>query len=257
MKYIMAGNMFYFGIPLISKGAALNWPQAVQLLNSTLGSIAQQTDKRFHCLIACHDIPPIEEAYKPFVTFLPVDMPIPQGIMEMRRDKGRKKKEIGMHLRKLGGGYLMFLDSDDLVHKDLVKHVLEQGSPNGYIIYSGFEYNSGSSRLMLHKNFNHICGSCGIFRLDPEDLPKDADDNECFFSKLQSHKEFENVCRAHGRPLTPIIFPAAVYLRTADITISTRFFKTKGLKSFKKHIKELMLRKKLTPEICQDFRLSA
>lgn len=249
--------MFYFGIPLISKKAAVNWEQVVALLHATLTAVAQQTDQRFHCLIACHDIPQVDARYAPFITFLPVDAPIPQNVTEMRRDKGLKKRKIGVHLRQLGGGYLMFLDSDDLVHQDLVKYALETQNSHGYVINTGFEYDSGSGHLTLRKNFNHICGSCAIFRLECEDLPATMEDDDCFYSKLQSHKQFENVCTQHGRPLMPVPFPAVVYLRTADITISTRFFKAKGVRLWKKQLREMLLRKRLTPEIQRSFYLQA
>ena len=249
--------MFYFGIPLISKKAAVNWEQTVDLLNATLASIAQQSCDQFHCLIACHDIPPINKEFKKFVTFLQVDAPIPTGITEMRQDKGRKKRRLSAHFVEQGEGYLMFLDSDDLVHKDLVKYALETDNPNGYIVQIGYEYNSHTNRLMRRNNFNNICGSCGIFRLKPEDREVDKQSDAFFYNKLQSHKEFDAVCAAHNRPLQPIPFPAVVYLRTADITISTRFFKAKGLRLLKQQIREQLQKKKLTPNICEDFRLRA
>lgn len=251
-------HMLYFGIPLISREAALDWGHTVNLLNNTLASIAQQTDKRVHALIACHDTPPIHKHFLSLVTFLPVNTPIPTTVSEMRLDKGRKKLEAGQYLRKLGGGYLMFLDSDDLVHKNLAAHVLNANNPFGYIVKSGYEYYSSTGRLLLQKdNFNQICGSCAIFKLKPEDLPEHSDDTDCFHSKLQSHKEFENVCRAHNRPLSAIPFPAVIYLRTSNITISTRFFKATGLRLWKNRIKQFLLRKKLTPVIRNDFSLTA
>lgn len=250
--------MLYFGIPLISKGASVNWGHTVDLLQNTLSSIAQQTDKRVHTFIACHDTPPIHQRFQNMVTFLPIETPIPVTMNEMRADKGRKKQEIGAHLRTLGGGYLMFLDSDDLIDKDLAAYVLNTKNPFGYIIKSGYEYYSSTNSLLLQKgNFDQLCGSCAIFNLHPQDLPKNAEDKDCFYSKLQSHREFENVCRQHNRPLSSITFPAAIYLRTKDISLSTRFFKTTGFKLWKKRIKNVWLRKKLTPQIRSNFHLVA
>jgi hypothetical protein len=248
----------YFGIPLISKDAAVDWEHTVALLNNTLSSIAQQTDKRVHVLIVCHDIPVVHKRFLPLITFLPLDLPIPTTVSEMRADKGRKKLEMGIHLRTLGGGYLMFLDSDDLVHKNLAAHVLNTQDPNGYVVTSGYEYYSDTHSLLVQKNgFNHICGSCGIFKLNVEDLPVDANDSNAFHCKLQSHKEFANVCARHNRPLSPIPFPAVIYLRTSNITISTRFFKATGIRLWKKRIKNILRRKKLTPQISSAFHLSA
>lgn len=258
MSLINTETMLYFGIPLISKDASVNWDQTVNLLNNTLSSIAQQTDKRVHALIACHDIPPIAKRFQPLVTFLPVDSPIPQTVEAMRADKGRKKQEIGLHLRSLGGGYLMFLDSDDLIDKDLASYVLNTQDPSGYIIKSGYEYYSDTGNLLLQKgNFDQICGSCAIFNLKEEDLPQHAEDKECFFGKLQSHRGFEAVCRQNNRPLSTIPFPAAVYLRTSNFSLSTRFFKASGLRLWKQRIKNALLRKKLTPQIRSNFHLQA
>jgi len=249
--------MLYFGIPLISKAAATDWDAVVSLLNNTLEAIAQQTDSRVHCLIACHDIPEIENDYKAFVTFLPVEAPIPQSVMEMRADKGLKKMQIGVALRRYGGGYLMFLDSDDLVHKDLAAHVLGQAAPYGYIVKHGYEYYSDSRQLTLEKTFDQVCGSCAIFNLDVESLPRSVEDETCFYSKLRSHRAFEEVCAEAGRPLQPIVFPAVIYLRTVGVTISRRFFEATGMRAVKNKVKRYLHKKKLTSTICDSFSLHA
>ncbi len=250
--------MFTFGTPLISKAAAVDWDKTVALLNDTLGSLAQQTDKRFRSLIACHDIPEIREEFKPFVTYLPVDTPIPKEIMEMRRDKGRKKREIAMRLRSLGGGYLMILDADDLVHKDLVKYALEANAPHGYIVKNGYMVYSGAEyALPLTGDFNQQCGSCGIFRLNVEDLPKDVSDEGSYYDTFGSHRTWEEKAKADGRPMQAVPFPAVIYLRSPDITISGRFFPEIGWRGIKKQVKLLLKRRRITPAMRADFGLKS
>ncbi len=43
-------------------------------------------------------------------------------------------------VRKLGGGYVMMLDADDLVSNRLVEYVLNDKDPHGYIVEVGYAY---------------------------------------------------------------------------------------------------------------------
>lgn len=250
-------TMFYFGIPFISKHAAVDWDKSVALLNNTLSSVAQQTDKRFRCLIACHDIPDVREEYKPFITFLPIDTPPPDSLSLMRQDKGRKKREIAVHLRQQGGGYLMFLDADDLVHKKLVEHALAQQAEHGYILKHGYMYYTGARKIMpVEGVFDQQCGSCAIFRFAPDDLPTSVEDETRYFSMFYKHATWEETARQHNRPLQPVPFPAAIYIRSPEISISGRFFPEIGVKYFKRKIKQWLRETSITPTIRTDFCLS-
>ncbi len=127
----MNSGILYFGIPLISRQAARNWDVITRLFNNTLASIFNQSNGNFKVLVACHDIPTIDPSYKSKTEFLPVDAPIPVTNAERMSDKGKKKQALAKRLHELGGGYLMFLDADDLVHRELVSYVLSQQHPHG------------------------------------------------------------------------------------------------------------------------------
>ena len=82
--------MIYFGVTLRSRASARNWENVVRDFNRTLRSISRQADPEFRVIIACHEIPPLEESYDGRVEFLTTDVPTPTNSHEMMQDKGYK-----------------------------------------------------------------------------------------------------------------------------------------------------------------------
>ncbi|RAU18246.1 hypothetical protein DN062_08405 [Nitrincola tibetensis] len=248
---------FYFGTPFLSKQVAVNWEKSVTMLNSMLASVANQSCKDFHHLIACHEIPPIKNEYKSFVTFIPVNSSIPQNRAEMLADKGYKKQVIGHYLhQRVGSAYLMLLDADDLIHRNLVDYVLENKSPHGYLINQGFMYYFGAKKILpLTRNFDQQCGSCAIFYLTQDELPKTLTDEDNRYSSFKSHRFWGEKAETEGRPLQAIPYPAAIYLRTDDISLSSQIVTQKGFKRLKVLAKRFLIEKPISETIKIDFAL--
>ncbi|EXJ09018.1 hypothetical protein [Nitrincola nitratireducens] len=250
-------NSFYFGTPFLSKQVAVNWEKSVKMLNAMLASVANQSCLDFHHIIACHEIPPIKEEYKSFVTFINVNSPIPKNRAEMLADKGYKKQAIGNYLRqKKGSTYLMLLDADDLIHRNLVDYVLKNKNPHGYLINKGYMYYFGAKKILpITKSFDQQCGSCAIFYLTHDELPLTLKDEDNRYSRFKSHRLWSQQAKSEERPLQAIPYPAAIYIRTDDISLSSQILPHKGFKRLRILIKRLLIEKTISEAIKIDFAI--
>ena len=204
---------FIFGIPFRSKASSKDWARSQALLASTLRSVFSQTDSDFQVVIACHETPDIAEIRDPRVTVLNTATPTPTNLVEQMRDKGHKRKMLTVEWRRRGGGYFMLLDADDLVSRRLVQHVRENPAENGYLIKQGYLYDVAAGSCKPSARLNEICGSCTIFRMDPEDLPESIEDETPrLIGKYRNHQTFEEDGRRLGRAFGVIPFPAAIYV---------------------------------------------
>ena len=62
------------------------------------------------------------------------------------------------------------------------------------------------------KSFDQSCGSCAVWNLAPDDLPRAVEDKSAnYWDAIRSHRAIEQVAISHGRPLAEVPFPAAVY----------------------------------------------
>lgn len=129
---------FVFGISLAATSAVADWDLTTALLGRTLRSVLNQSDPRWRAVIVGHDRPGLPELDDPRVTFVVADIEPPTEPKHRRKDKMRKRRLAARFLRDLGGGYFCPLDADDLVHRDLVKHVRSDDNRRGYTVESGF-----------------------------------------------------------------------------------------------------------------------
>lgn len=199
---------FFFGIPLIARAAAGDWPLVEHLFGLTLRSILAQDDGDVRVLLAAHDPPDpwTSLAGDPRFTFLQADWP-PEQPTVANDDGGRKKWLIKQRVRDEGGGLLMFLDADDWVANDVVRRARETIGPQhvGGVIGSGvaLDYQSGRSMPFpipgtTDAAFHRLCGSSTIARVvtdtsDPLLLDPHA--------ALGSHHEWPDSAARIGVPL--------------------------------------------------------
>ena len=113
---------FLFAVPLVAKMVARDWDRACHLLACTLDSILNQTDSDFMVALVCHDVPDIPQLSDPRVIIIHAASPLPRNPSEQMYDKGFKKRLAFSYLNKMGGGWVMLVDADDLVYKDLVSY---------------------------------------------------------------------------------------------------------------------------------------
>lgn len=209
----MKRENFIFAIPLRARAASRNWAQVTQLLGNTLRSILGQTDPDIQLLIACHDIPEQPWPNDPRVSWLVSTRPLPKNHVEQMDDKHHKRRMIAAEFRRRGGGYLMAVDADDLVSRRVTEFARRKNNQYGYILHFGYELDAVSQRYAFSPRFNRLCGTSGIFRFAPEDLPEHADDPKHYVSdNFQNHTQWESEARRLGRPMGRVPFCGAAYV---------------------------------------------
>ena len=212
---------FAFAIPLKARSACANWETAQRNLRRTVRSATRTAAADdAHIVVACHDEPDLTSAAAVNVHILPVPFPEPKNMQDAGRDKSRKRRSIGAWLRERldsGAVYVMFLDADDLVHRDVVRHTLahEHGS---YLVNDAYSFDL-RRRLLQHRpeGFEWARGSCFVCRFTLDELPTSADETTSAFAQFgaspdqRGHLEYPELATELGRPPVPFPFAAAVY----------------------------------------------
>lgn len=216
----MSSQPFTFGIALIPRASARNWPLVEALLDLTLASIRAQTDPSFRVVIAGHDRPGVPLRDPRFV-FLAADWPV-QEPGPHNADGGRKKHAINDFVLARGGGFLMFLDADDWVPVRLVEAVRATLRPDciGALIETGFVIDFQSLRAaavphprVFDGSFHRICGSSAVARLQPDDpdpLRRDP------WNVLWSHHEWVEIARDRGVELARLPVSGSYVTNTSE-----------------------------------------
>lgn len=67
--------------------------------------------------------------------------------------------------------WIMFVDHDDMIHKNVVEYSLENDGkwPGGHTISSGYGYRVGDSFFTKISGFRKVCGSCNAVRLSDQE----------------------------------------------------------------------------------------
>ncbi len=209
-----------FAIPFKPRRACVDWDQAQANLRQTIRSVrgAASGDTAI-VAVACHDEPELGDVGRE-VHVLPVPFAEPADKWEGGRDKSRKRRFVGAWLRRTldaGERYVMFLDADDLVHKDLVGYVLAQGH-GSYVIDHGYVFDVKSG-LLWHRRegFHRTCGSSFVCRFTRDELPSSWGDVASPFGQFgtspdqRGHQDYDVVAAELGRPPATVPFPAVVY----------------------------------------------
>jgi hypothetical protein len=212
---------FAFAIPLKARSACADWETAQRNLWRTVRSATRAAAAGDALVVvACHDEPDLTSAAADNVHILPVSFPEPTNTQDAGRDKSRKRRSIGAWLReRLDSGtvYVMFLDADDLVHRDVVRHTLahEHGS---YLVNDAYSFDL-RRRLLQHRpeGYDWARGSCFVCRFTLDELPTSADETTSAFARFgaspdqRGHLEYPELATELGRPPVPFPFAAAVY----------------------------------------------
>lgn len=216
----MSGPPFTFAIALTPRETARDWARVEALLDRTLASLRAQTDPDWRALIAVHDRPTLAVP-DPRIGFVDVDWPVtPPG--PHNDDSGRKKHLLSDLLRDQGGGYLMVLDADDWVDRDLVAVARERIGPEdvGGLIHAGLAVDLATLNIapLPHPAleglpFHRFCGSCGVVLIRPEAETPIARDP---FATLRSHHRWVEVAEEHGVTLASLPVSGAYLINTGE-----------------------------------------
>jgi hypothetical protein len=209
---------FVFAIPLKARSASSNWELAQRNLRRTVRSALAAAGDDGLVVVACHDSPDLA-SNAANVHVLPVSFPEPTDRQDAGRDKARKRRFIGAWLRATLDGplYVMFLDADDLVHHDVVRHALAHGH-GSYLVNDAYSFDL-RRRLLQHRpqGFLWARGSCFVCRFSLDELPTSADDTTSAFGQFgaspdqKGHLEYPELATELGRPPVPFPFGAALY----------------------------------------------
>lgn len=218
-----------FGIPLISRAAARDWPLIETLFNATLASIYNQTDQNFRIIVASNGRPALRVPIDDRIEFIDHPRSIPHGFEEGCIDAGNKRWEIAARHVELGGGNIMFLDADDLISSRVVEFVRQTRDPNGCIVTNGYVMNWTTGALapfplsfMKPESFHEVCGSCAVLNISRADLHDKGADGKTRYERIYGlgHHLLRDAMIAEGRPAVPFPFPAAIYVLYTGQNIS-------------------------------------
>jgi hypothetical protein len=127
-------------------------------------------------------------------------------------DKYAKLRVALLHAARYAPCYVMKLDADDLLHRELVEFIVANDNRNGYYIDKGYIWQSGSKFLKPLDRFHQVCGSSNILYLNSGDFPSNEAGS---FSDPLIMRLGHNITVSHfedeGRPLMPLPFRAAIY----------------------------------------------
>jgi hypothetical protein len=212
----MNSPQFAFGIPMKSRRIAKNWPDTLRVFGRTLRSILRQTRSDFRVFVACHETPDVPELADPRVEVLVAPFDIPCFKTEFMIDKHRKRELIAVRWRQLGGGYLMYVDYDDLVSDRIVAHVLAQAPTRGFLAWWGWDYSERTGRVALSPRFHRTCGTNCAINWAPAELPETLfQRQDVLFRRTVEvgNNGTARLFRQRGEPLMKFPFPAVTYVR--------------------------------------------
>lgn len=163
-----------FAISLKSKQVSKDWERVQENLAKTLRSILRNSDQNFRIVIAGHEKPKIEEMKHRRVTWLCVDFPPPSNPRQFSGDKMRKRKVIGVYLRKINfSGFFMPLDADDWVHYRFVEYIRSQPQLDAFVLRKGLIINLVNKEIWLRRERFFIgCGSSAVYYFSNKDFPR-------------------------------------------------------------------------------------
>jgi hypothetical protein len=205
---------FFFAVPLKAKNMSDDWDLVCHNLQRTVENLSAQTDPNFSILIVCNDVPSFLAHRRRGVEVVTIEPRI-QNMEHTMQDRLRKRRAAGAYLKAKGVRHCYFMpaDADDLVHRDLVRHVHATDNRAGYLITKGYGVDEGNSRIArIDSNFQRHCGTCAVLYFKARDLPSSIDDSKPYLSRLKRHARFAEVARKAGRTLEPVDFHAAIYM---------------------------------------------
>jgi hypothetical protein len=205
---------FLFAIAFAPRAVCDSWELAQANLRRTIMSIRGISCGEYRIAVACHEIPDLREADGSDVDLLVAPFPVEFEITRRSADRYRKRRLIGAWLRnqlKNDGAYVMFLDADDLVHRNLVNFVHEHDNRRSYIAKTGYIIDCTTGLLARHAGFHATCGSCFVCWFSEPELPRSFDDMDCPYSQFQKHRQFIDVAIRLGKKPDPFPFNAIVY----------------------------------------------
>ncbi|MEO1676635.1 MAG: glycosyltransferase family 2 protein [Pseudomonadota bacterium] len=227
---------FVFLIPLVGRKQAGDWDVVVDRLRDTLASIDAQScaDRR---VVICGQDKPAGFPRDQRDMFLQASAFSPVG--RSKTDRARKSRQIARALHALvpGFSYVVIMDADDILHPDLCAYIARDNNGRGYLIDRGWMVGPKGGVAPLtpepgHYAFWEYCGTCAIVAVDTERQWLHAR----YLSRFVAHHHvFGRMAEAHGYPLDPVPFPAALYLFNHGSNTSVLHGRAAGKQEYMRH----------------------
>jgi hypothetical protein len=196
------------------------------LLQDTLASLTQQSCDEYVVIIVGNRRPAFPLSNR--AVFVEVDFPPPSDHKGPRTgrasaiwDKGTKNGVGLIAARDFEPDYVMFVDADDFVHRELAAFAHVRPGHAGWVVKRGWMYSRARNAYKLRRKFYRACGTSFIIPFDAYDvLPHltvsatQQEIAEAFGERLENileHGWAFDWWRKHGRILEPLPFPGAVY----------------------------------------------
>jgi hypothetical protein len=203
-----------------------NYDHVESLLQDTLASLSQQSCDDYVVIIVGNRRPAFPLPKR--ATFVEVDFPPPSDHKGPRTghapaiwDKGTKNGVGLVAARDFGPDYVMFVDADDFVHRELAAFVNARTGHPGWVVKRGWKYSRARNAYRLHRRFYTVCGTSFIIPFEAYEVPSEVTVTATQREIAEAYGErLEHVLehgwafawwRNHGRILEPVPFPAAVY----------------------------------------------
>ena len=142
-----------------------NADEVLRLLSCTLNSVVQQSDPNWRVVLSASDRLRISVGDARIEQLIPVGA-LPETASETSigySDMHLKRRFAVEQAFNTGASHIMFLDADDLVHKDLTRFVNSGDEDSSYLAETGYELIGKTHRVMLRSSrFAARCGSSAI-----------------------------------------------------------------------------------------------
>ena len=219
--------MLIFIVPLQSPESSKSWAQVSRIARRTIHSLTSQICDEFRVILVCNQAPEGLEDHS-HLQVIAEKFKVPEKREDRMRDKWIKVRRGLIEASRYPVTHVMIVDADDFVSNRLADLVKQNPMKSpGWIINQGYIYEEGS-RVVFRTGFlNQICGSSGIIAVRRSELPSSMDGDFAHPILDHGHSVIEEYFRDLGRALTPVSFPAAIYLTGSgenDSTVSFSFW---------------------------------
>lgn len=237
--------MFYFIMALRARETTNNWERVIDDFNCTLKSVFKQTCPDFKVIVACNELPNLNEEYDDRIEIIVNDLEIPKNHLEMCRDRywkmticARRIWEENADTLRRGNGIFVFpIDADDLVSNKIVAYVKDHPNSNGFKSKLGYRWDKNRKYFEKTKWFG---GRMNVFKLYEKEFPNQNIDNKQSLNREvaidYNYKypfrwddcEVEEKFRLMGRPFDRFPFRSTVYVINTGDNISEQVKKNSG-----------------------------
>ena len=229
------------------------WDKVSEICNNTIRSILNQTADNYKLILVCNQ-PPLDLPVSEKIIVTQTDLPCPVDYNGVINDIFQKIK-IGMTVaRDYGPAFIMRIDADDFVSRDLVKFTENHPKDNGWYIKWGYCYDYYHHKMYHQPNLHLNCGTAHIINCQKEDFPMTRDTPDTDWLKcIWQHQNINQFLSPMGRTLRPLPFPGVI--RSVNTSVNSEAKPVVHKNLIKRFITEQFLKKTLNKKIIAEFSL--